>query len=512
MKKTTILYFFFAAFALVYFKSNAQENYVLDTDFDSGMWLFGSNSGVIIDNNEKIVAQGQFGTIDEDNFYNLIRLHANGSRDYSFPKAGSGGPEQRVSIIDHNNLYIYGVFTQSRCYNYYGVPCSDNEWKTEYYQPPYATTNLFPPSGFSLGDTAVIMVGGYRTDLQNPSRWQCIVRTNITGEHDSTFIKIEAEPNGPMQVALKKIPQGGYFMIGNFQSINGYTSPGIVKLTETFEIDTTFQSPFESTGIRSFNVDNNGRPWIGTVHAYFDNYQDTLIHLLRLNTDGSIDTTFNQPVFEGFANESSQQNGFSISGIAVGPLLEDEVGYIFGGTFGKVNGHERYCMVKLSETGEVMQDVFLDNLIRYRYSGSHPPKFYTYMWPAMVTDFIRLPDGKILVSGRFNLEINGHFVHNLMRLKKQSVNVDEVSSQKENILVYPNPTKDKLTISIPSHAEFANINSIDISDINGRIIRKVKWKAAKSEMDISGLKPGIYIFSFYADNLILERKKVVVSQ
>ncbi|WP_264519641.1 T9SS type A sorting domain-containing protein [Flavobacterium sp. N1994] len=70
------------------------------------------------------------------------------------------------------------------------------------------------------------------------------------------------------------------------------------------------------------------------------------------------------------------------------------------------------------------------------------------------------------------------------------------------ISVYPNPIKDIITISNVSDAV---INSIEISDLNGRIVKKV-LNTSDSEIKVSDLQTGIYLIKIMSDKGIATKK------
>jgi len=63
----------------------------------------------------------------------------------------------------------------------------------------------------------------------------------------------------------------------------------------------------------------------------------------------------------------------------------------------------------------------------------------------------------------------------------------EIDNNKSNIVVYPNPAKDKLTI------ESLQKSTIEILNIQGQTISQQQIQQGKTDIDISGLAKGVYI-------------------
>jgi hypothetical protein len=82
-----------------------------------------------------------------------------------------------------------------------------------------------------------------------------------------------------------------------------------------------------------------------------------------------------------------------------------------------------------------------------------------------------------------NLPQNGHD----LALGIETNNSNPVSAQ---FNVYPNPSHDRITFT----TNLSNSKlSLDILDINGRLIRSYVCQGSKKEMDVSGFKNGVYI-------------------
>ena len=62
-------------------------------------------------------------------------------------------------------------------------------------------------------------------------------------------------------------------------------------------------------------------------------------------------------------------------------------------------------------------------------------------------------------------------------------------------IVYPNPTKDLLKISLPERGTFEAV----IYDSSSKIVLRQRLKSQQSEIRINRLKPGIYILRIQGD-------------
>ncbi|HUR98491.1 MAG TPA: FG-GAP-like repeat-containing protein [Pyrinomonadaceae bacterium] len=115
--------------------------------------------------------------------------------------------------------------------------------------------------------------------------------------------------------------------------------------------------------------------------------------LVRLNADGTIDTSFNPPDFT-----PPGPNARTIAALAVQP----DGKILVGGTFTYVNGEERHSLARLNSDGSL--DATFPNV--YPNVGS-------------VVDIVIYPDGRLLVGGNFN-PLTGP-IHHLTRMSANGV-------------------------------------------------------------------------------------------
>jgi hypothetical protein len=64
---------------------------------------------------------------------------------------------------------------------------------------------------------------------------------------------------------------------------------------------------------------------------------------------------------------------------------------------------------------------------------------------------------------------------------------------KQDILIYPNPTKGLIRLEIPENPENNGILQITVQDINGKVIYTKPHEALVTEVDLSDQPEGIYI-------------------
>lgn len=176
----------------------------------------------------------------------------------------------------------------------------------------------------------------------------------------------------PLGSQLYPLSNGKYIWVG----IDGGNNFGknVRRYNSDFTLDGTFTCPDFYTGsgnfVRSVAAQSDGRL---IIVGHFSNIGETSYgRIARLNTDGSLDTTFN-----------AGQDGFDNYALVVRVLSDDSI--LVGGTFNQYNGTSVYRLVKLDANGS-MDTTFADNLTTAN---------------GQVHEIFVDSDGKIYIGGEF---------------------------------------------------------------------------------------------------------------
>jgi uncharacterized delta-60 repeat protein len=178
--------------------------------------------------------------------------------------------------------------------------------------------------------------------------------------------------NDPLGSQLYPLSNGKYIWVG----IDGGDDFGknVRRYNSDFTLDGTFTCPDFYTGsgnfVRSVAAQSNGKL---IIVGHFSNIDGTSYgRIARLNTDGSLDTTFNDG-----------QDGFDNSALVVRVLSDDSI--LVGGTFNQYNGTSVYRLVKLDANGS-LNTTFANNLTTAN---------------GQVHEILVDSDGKIYIGGEF---------------------------------------------------------------------------------------------------------------
>jgi uncharacterized delta-60 repeat protein len=133
-----------------------------------------------------------------------------------------------------------------------------------------------------------ILAGGWFTTFTGSTQNR-LVRLNSDGSKDSTFNIGTGFDNRVESIAIQS--DGKILVGGNFTTFTGSTQNSLIRLNSDGSKDTSFNigSGFNSE-VRSIAIQSNGKILVGGAFTVFSG--GTGYQLIRLNSDGSKDSTF----------------------------------------------------------------------------------------------------------------------------------------------------------------------------------------------------------------------------
>jgi uncharacterized delta-60 repeat protein len=257
-------------------------------------------------------------------------------------------------------------------------------------QPVYAV--LKQPDG-------KIVIAGSFTSYGGVQRLK-IARLNADRTLDTTFnpgTSVGAAGTGTGTIEkLALQPDGKILIAGNFSEYGGVARTKIARLNADGSLDTSFTSGFNSAAgsnptqmetLTSLAVQPDGKILVG---GRFTSYNGvTVHHILRLNSDGSLDTNFN--------SANGLNNGRDANRI-LALALQPDGKILIGGDFTQYGGVGR------------------NNIARLNADGSLDTGFEVGAGAQGQVNVLTLQtDGKIMVGGSF-LTFNNEFDPNIARL------------------------------------------------------------------------------------------------
>lgn len=198
-------------------------------------------------------------------------------------------------------------------------------------------------------DGKIVIVGDFST--WNGTTVNRIVRLNSDGTRDTAFTTAvgTASTNAISDVAIQS--DGKILVGGSFVTFNGQTASKLIRLNSDGSRDTTFMSnlgtSFNNNAVTVIRVQSNGKILVGGSFTSFNGA--SINRLLRLNSDGTLDSSFTNNLGTGFN-----------TGTLEDALFQADEKIVVCGNFSSVNGSGIIGIVRLNEDG-TLDTVFLQN-------------------------------------------------------------------------------------------------------------------------------------------------------
>jgi len=340
-------------------------------------------------------------------------------------------------------------------------------------------------------DGKIIITGDF-TKFNNIEK-RYVTRLNADGSLDDTFNAGGSGANTSIYSVVQQ-PDGKILIAGDFDYYNGVRRGKVARLNTDGSLDGTFDSSVGSNNnLNSVVLQSDGKILIGGYTSTYNNIARRTI--ARLNSNGSLDTNFN-PIGSGgnlpIYTMTVQPNGkiiicggfTSFNNVETGGIARLNADGSLDTTFVKNNSASANSAIVLPN-GKILTNgnfYSTSKFHRLKPDGSADKLFDT---GGEVRRMILQPDGKILVCGYFN-SFNGVNKKQIVRINGENI-LSVSENEKENFQIYPNPVKDFLNIKTDKPISWYEIYSLD-----GKRLLTGK-NVINPKIDVSNLQKGNYL-------------------
>jgi uncharacterized delta-60 repeat protein len=231
-----------------------------------------------------------------------------------------------------------------------------------------------------------ILVGGGFTSFNNIIV-NCLIRLNSDGSLDNSFTTGTGFSHSVSYIAIQS--DGKILVGGSFTTFNGTTVGRIVRLNSDGTLDTTFTTN-TGTGfngvVEAIEIQSDGKIVVGGQFTTFNG--TTVNYLTRLNSNGSLDTDFDTATGAGF--------NYIVSAIKI----QSDGKIVVGGYFTTFDGTTTRYLTRLNSGGSLDTD----------FVAAAGTGFINTVFVIQIQS-----DGKILVGGGIT-SFNGTTVNRIARL------------------------------------------------------------------------------------------------
>jgi uncharacterized delta-60 repeat protein len=268
------------------------EDGTLDDSFNSGTGFDALVWSIAIQSDGKLILGGDFASFNGTSLNRIARLNGDGSLDLSFD-SGTGfdsflATVYTTSIQFDGDIIVGGQFTTYNGVTRNRLTRLSNDGSVDVAFNLAVGFNASVLTSAIQGDGKII-VGGVFTSFNN-SALNRIARLNSDGTTDLTFNVGSGFTGNVHAIALQ--PDGKAIVGGLFNSYNGSSVSNIVRLNQDGTIDLTFDTGTTLNGvIFSISLQSDGKIIVGGAFTSLNG--STVNRIARLNSDGYVDITFN---------------------------------------------------------------------------------------------------------------------------------------------------------------------------------------------------------------------------
>jgi uncharacterized delta-60 repeat protein len=277
-----------------------------------------------------------------------------------------------------------------------------------------------------------------------------ITRVNIDGSIDTTFNPGIGIGGNVAGLALQ--PDGKIVAVGHITSYNANSAHHIVRINSDGAFDSSFNTSIGANSkINAVAIQSDGKIIIGGTFTTFNT--TPINRIARLNSDGSLDTSFN-------VGSGADTTITSIS-------IQNNGKIIVGGFFNSFSGIPRKGIVRLNSNG-TMDTVFNQG------SGTNDFVFSTKIQN----------DGKIVIAGDFTT-YNSISRRRIARLIGDNpTNITE-NNNSNNVSINPNPFTNEIKIK-------GDKTFFSLYDFSGKLLLHQTTTSAEAVLKTESLAAGLY--------------------
>jgi len=363
----------------------------VDLSFDPGSGVNGTVNAVGVQPDGKVIIAGEFTMVKGLARSGIARLNADGSGDISFDAGAhnynaSGHtlhvvalqPDGKV-LVGHDNGFIRLLPDGS-------VDTNFNQGITTIEDVFAGWFDYVPVLAAAVQSDGKVLVGGRFNTINWTNESVGIVRLHADGSLDTNF---NAWPGlGGASVYAVVVQPDGKLLVGGQWSTGGGTNNSLVRLNADGSLDSSFNTGQNLSGyIYSVALQSDGKVFIGG-DIWFSG--PSRMPIVRLNANGSLDGSFDPGPVVG-----NLPYGFGVRSVVV----QSDGKVLIGGSFTNVDGASRNRIARLNTNGT------LDTAFNPGTGAD-----------GMVSSVALQSDGKVFLGGTFST-VNGTNRNRLARLE-----------------------------------------------------------------------------------------------
>ncbi|MFZ4740999.1 MAG: T9SS type A sorting domain-containing protein [Bacteroidales bacterium] len=453
----------------IFFISNVQaQAFSLDTSFNVNYTLNyfgigGKVNGLNYEPDGKLMIFGSFWD-GIQSLSDVLRIYEDGSLDNTWQFKGTTGSLDFGYIKRMNNEYVLFVPSPGafgKC-TYYGQ-ITDTAWSNNVLRGNICHQFYYP---YFFSDGSMLVGGDSSCNIVSDKK-RCFMKFLPDGNIDTNFKHgTNRAVSGIVKYSSDKLLLYSY----GFTKYDTITTNRMCRIDTLGNYDTTFKSIFISGNPTPVYVQDDGKVIVcGGFHIINNPLE---LCLIRLNADGSLDSTFNNFTLHSIGN-------------GVGSVCpSSDGGYLIGGGFNQYQAYTRNNIVKTDINGFIDTTYFnglgIDSV--FDNAGRTP----------YVINIVKGTNDTYYVMGYFTY-YNGVSVNPIIRIHGLSAGINEV--EKENVKVFPNPATNSITFNTGMYKDFI----LTIFNAIGQTVMQKQLATSITTLNIQSFQQGMYYYQLIND-------------
>jgi uncharacterized delta-60 repeat protein len=300
------------------------SNGTLDTSFDPGTGADWAINAIAVQSDGQILIGGGFNNYNGTAINGIARLNANGTLDTTFdPGEGTDDQIETIAIQSDGKILIGGDFSTYNSINRSHIVRVNTNGTLDAGFDPGTGTHTDSDSddeyinSLSIQPDGKIIIAGEFISYNGTDRFG-IARINSNGSLDEEF----NPGTGTSSIEITAIQSDGKIVIGGwFETYNGVSRVSIARINSNGTLDTSFNpgtgasyegTDFPASGnIGTVSIQSDGKIVIGGWFDTYDGFERDC--LTRINTNGTLDTSFGDTPAYRFANLKNGVYMYTIS-------------------------------------------------------------------------------------------------------------------------------------------------------------------------------------------------------
>lgn len=425
------------------------ENGTIDTSFNPGKGFGQSTTSFQQQSDGKLVIGGSYVVFNNNVKHYLSRINSDGTLDYTFnPGNAADGTIRNVTVQSDKKLIIVGNFNSFNDSLNNRIARIDSEGNVDNTLQTGTGADSVVRAVASQSDYKIIIGGDFSTF--NGIAKSYLARLSSMGSIDNDF-KIGYGPTDPVRGILIQ-PDGKILICGDFTVFNTKTANHILRLNLDGTIDTTFQ-PLSgaNNAIYSMKLQPDNKILVSGSFTTYDGISRN--RLARINPDGTLDTSF--------------AVGTGANSIVNDMVIQADGKILVSGNF------------------TIYNNFAVNRIIRLNPNGSRDASFTPGVGAnAAIETFVIQENGKILIGGSFTKynNVNRNYIARLnsngtldLSFNKTDaganktiyklINQDEKSLAVGDFTAYNGVGRNRITRIIGGEEETLGINNLQVHKI-----------------------------------------------